>query len=134
MTLPIVEAIPSQMELLFEHLIGNALKFAHPHRQSDIIISAKKLSNNNIGELDQLDKSLLHYEILISDNGIGFSQEFAKQIFVIFRRLNDQREYPGTGIGLALCSKIVAHHNGEIYATSQEGRGSAFHIILPARQ
>jgi signal transduction histidine kinase len=132
--LPVIEAIPHQIELLFYHLISNAMKFTHPHRSPVITITSGKLNPDRLQQFDKLDRSLSYYEIIVRDNGIGFNQEFANQIFVIFQRLNDKREFPGTGIGLALCRKIANNHNGEIFATSGEGEGSAFHVLLPVRQ
>ena len=72
-------------------------------------------------------------EILVKDNGIGFPPEFADQFFIIFQRLNDKKLFPGTGIGLALCSKIVANHGGEIYATAKKNEGAEFHVIVPVK-
>jgi signal transduction histidine kinase len=132
--LPVIEAIPHQIEMLFYHLISNAMKFTHPHQSPVITITSGKLNPDKLQQFDKLDRSLSYYEIFVRDNGIGFNQEFANQIFVIFQRLNDKREFPGTGIGLALCRKITTNHNGEIYAESGEGEGSAFHVILPVRQ
>lgn len=132
--LPAIQGIPHQLELLFHHLLSNALKFAHPQRLPVISISAKKLSQDKLQQLEKLNRSLLYYEIVVTDNGIGFNQEFARQIFIIFQRLNDKHEFSGTGIGLALCQKITGNHNGEIFARSKEGEGSAFHVILPAKQ
>ena len=75
-----------------------------------------------------------HVEIIVSDNGIGFEQHFAEQIFVIFQRLHAKNQYEGTGIGLALCKKIIDNHQGEIFAISNEGKGSSFHVILPIQR
>jgi two-component system, chemotaxis family, CheB/CheR fusion protein len=72
--------------------------------------------------------------ISVKDNGIGFEQQYADQIFLIFHRLNSVEEYAGTGIGLALCKKIVVNHQGEIYGISQNQDGALFQIILPATQ
>ena len=69
-----------------------------------------------------------------ADNGIGFEAEFAGHVFDMFRRLHDRQAYPGSGIGLALCRKIVENHQGHIYAESEAGKGTAIHIILPERQ
>jgi two-component system, chemotaxis family, CheB/CheR fusion protein len=78
--------------------------------------------------------SSLFYEIIIRDNGIGFRQEYAEQIFSIFQRLHDRSQYSGTGIGFSLVRKIVNNHNGRIYAIGREHEGAAFHILLPAKQ
>jgi Bacteriophytochrome (light-regulated signal transduction histidine kinase) len=134
MSLPDIECIPHQMEQLFHHLIDNALKFAHSARPPEITILAKRLKQQQLQHFPHLNHSLNYYEITISDNGIGFKPDFAKQIFLIFQRLNDKKEYSGTGMGLALCRKIVHIHHGEIYGESKEGEGSVFHVILPATQ
>ncbi len=68
------------------------------------------------------------------DNGVGFDQKYAKQIFTMFQRLNISGNYPGTGIGLALCKKIVQNYHGEIFAKGKEGEGAEFHVILPVSQ
>ncbi len=73
-----------------------------------------------------------HYEIVVSDNGVGFDQAHAEKIFTIFQRLHKKTEYEGTGIGLSLVKKVVNNHNGEVRAVSTPGKGAAFHVILPA--
>lgn len=132
--LPVIPAVPLQMNQLFHNLLGNALKFTSPGVPPVIEVVCQKLAGNEIKKYPKLDASVDYYEISIKDNGIGFPQEFADQIFVIFQRLNDKDDYPGTGIGLALCRKIAANHNGEIYAESRENEGSVFHLILPEKQ
>ena len=83
-----------------------------------------------MSEFDALDPSWQYTELIFSDNGIGFDQQFARQVFVIFQRLHGNGKFEGTGIGLALCKKIVDYHQGEIFAISREGEGSSFNIIL----
>jgi signal transduction histidine kinase len=75
-----------------------------------------------------------YFEILFADNGIGFDAKYKDRIFEIFQRLHIREEYPGTGIGLALCKKIVLNHSGLIFADSQPGAGALFHIILPLNE
>jgi signal transduction histidine kinase len=75
-----------------------------------------------------------HVQITFADNGIGFDNTYKERIFEMFQRLNERSLYEGTGIGLALCSRIVANHHGTIYADGQEGEGAAFHVILPVSQ
>jgi len=72
------------------------------------------------------------HELKFEDNGIGFDQLYADQIFTMFRRLHSHHDYPGTGIGLALCKKIVENHRGYIFASGQSGKGASFTIYLPA--
>ena len=110
----------------------------------DWVLGRQVLSENPRDSLDRClqaiiriwngQRNVLHYAIVFKDNGIGFDEQYAKQIFVIFQRLNTAAEFSGSGIGLALCKKIISNHQGEIYAESTEGEGSSFHIILPARQ
>ena len=131
---PVIEAVPLQMNQLFYNLLGNALKFTRPGTVPEINISSRKLLPGEVLSRPNLNVNLDYYEITVSDNGIGFNQEFAEQIFVIFQRLNTEDEYPGTGIGLSLCRKIVLNHSGEISASSVENAGASFRIILPAKQ
>jgi len=103
--LPVIEAIPSQMAQLFNNILNNAIKFKSLDRKPQIIISCR--------ELDRYDKEKLllpekiFYEISIQDNGIGFEQEYAEKVFQVFQRLHGKAEYPGSGIGLAICKKLL---------------------------
>ena len=132
--LPAIEANPLQMNQLFYNLVHNALKFSDSKPNPHIEIMAKELSMKEIEKYGNLDKQTPHYEITVRDNGIGFNQEFATQIFEIFKRLNEQHIYPGSGIGLALCRKIILNHHGVIWAEGKEKEGATFHVILPAKQ
>ena len=129
--LPIIEAIPLQIKQLFNNLISNALKFSKKNINPVITISSKMLSNEELGKHKTLIQDNPYCEISIKDNGIGFEQQFSDQIFLIFHRLHGRNEFSGTGIGLALCKKIVVNHNGEIYAHSNETDGALFRILLP---
>ena len=131
--LPILSAIPLQMEQLFHNLISNAFKFTREEAVPEITIACRHLDRQEVNRRRTLSKENNYVEILVKDNGIGFPPEFADQIFIIFQRLNDKKLYPGTGIGLALCSKIVANHGGEIYATAKENEGAEFYVILPVK-
>ena len=133
-TLPVIEAIPLQMNQLFTNLISNAIKFYSKERQPEITISSKQLSKHEVQQYKELNEDKLHYAINFKDNGIGFNQENAKQIFTIFQRLHGRHDYAGTGIGLAMCKKIMTNHRGTIYATAHPGKGASFTIILPAGQ
>ena len=128
--LPVVPGIQLQLTQLFFNLLSNALKFS---KESPVIsISCRKLSFEEINSIVELDANLSYYLIDFQDNGIGFEQQFARQIFTIFQRLNDKHSYAGTGIGLALCKKIVENHHGFLSANSELGEGAVFHIYLPA--
>lgn len=131
--LPVIQAIPLQMSQLFGNLISNALKYSKNEVPPQIKITFETLS-------DAAKKMLLmqneteYAKIEIHDNGIGFSQEYAEQIFNIFQRLHGKEEFAGTGIGLAMCRRIMQNHNGQITASSQEGTGTTFTIIIPTEQ
>ncbi|HEX6915348.1 MAG TPA: PAS domain-containing protein [Chitinophagaceae bacterium] len=129
--LPEIRAIPLQMNQLFYNLIGNALKFTVDKARPEIRISCRMLEQAEVESFNRLNPSLHYAEIVVSDNGIGFNQKFAEQIFVIFQRLHGKDEYEGTGIGLALCRKITENHNGLIYARGSENQGASFHVVLP---
>ena len=129
--LPTLPAIPLQMEQLFHNLISNAFKFTRDDVPPEVHITCRMLEPQEAKKRPTLSQENTYAEIVIKDNGIGFPAEFSEQIFVIFQRLNDRKLYPGTGIGLALCSRIVANHGGEIYATAAENEGAEFHVLLP---
>lgn len=128
---PVIEAIPLQINQLFYNLVSNSLKFTKPGRAPVITISSRTLSVVEVMKYPELSTGLDYFEILFADNGIGFNQKYEQKIFQIFQRLNSKEEYSGTGIGLALCKKIVLNHNGTIFGESHEDAGALFHIILP---
>jgi light-regulated signal transduction histidine kinase (bacteriophytochrome) len=129
--LPGIKGIPTLIYQLFYNLINNALKFSKTDTPAEIQIYGRKLPPEEIASFD-LRKSGSYVEIIVKDNGIGFSQEYADKVFNVFTRLNSRDKYEGTGLGLALCRKIVHRHGGVIRAKSAEGEGAEFHIILPA--
>jgi light-regulated signal transduction histidine kinase (bacteriophytochrome) len=124
-----IQAIPSQIEQLLNNLIGNALKFKGEEKLI-ISISLRDVSVEEIIQETTLDSQYEYICITIKDNGIGFEQKFAEKIFTIFSRLHDNSKYVGSGIGLAICKKIVSNHNGYIMARSQKGEGASFSIYL----
>lgn len=119
--LPTIQGSEVQLTQLFGNLVSNGLKFASPGRKLELAITY------SIADHD----SRPYHEIRITDNGIGFDQRHANPIFNIFHRLHGRAAYEGTGIGLALCRKVVENHNGQISATSAVGIGSTFIIQLP---
>jgi PAS domain S-box-containing protein len=124
--LPVITAVPIQMKQLFHNLIGNALKF-NDKEQPVIEIASKHMdiiNDNNIAEP--------FYVLTVKDNGVGFDQKYADQVFQPFKRLDSS--YTGTGIGLALCKRIANNHKGFIEVLSEEGRGTTFTISLPETQ
>ena len=136
--LPVVDAIPLQINQLFYNLVGNALKFSKIGIPAALSISSRILSTeeteNDLYARFNLNKQLSYAEICCKDNGIGFDQQFAEQIFSIFERLNNQEQYSGTGVGLALCQKIVQHHHGGIFAEGKENAGAVVYVLLPLTQ
>jgi PAS domain S-box-containing protein len=131
--LPVIDAVHLQMNQLFNNLVGNSLKFTNPGITPVISISSSDVLQEEI-DRSNLAKDKSYVKITFIDNGIGFSQEYAEQIFEIFQRLNGNDEYPGTGIGLALCKKIITNHKGAIHAESVPGKGASFQVILPVKQ
>lgn len=129
--LPAVAGISFQMEQLFGNLISNAIKYSDPETSTRILIKSEKVNKDQIPE-DFVKSSKNYHKITFVDNGIGFANENSKKIFEVFQRLHQKNEYSGTGIGLAICKKIVENHHGFIHAMSELGKGSAFIIYLPA--
>lgn len=117
--LPVIHAVPSQMNRLFYNLLNNSLKFSKPDVAPVVDIT---LVN---------DPSKNYIELVVKDNGIGFEQKYAERIFNLFQRLNDRYSYAGNGIGLSLCKKIVENHKGEILAFGNLNQGASFYIKLP---
>jgi PAS domain S-box-containing protein len=131
--LPVIEAIPSQMKQLFDNLLNNSIKFRKPNVHPVINITCLRLSRRQ-KEQYHLDTGNTWFKIDFTDNGIGFEPEFNARIFQIFQRLHGKTEYPGSGIGLAICKKIIDQHKGLIYATGESDNGATFTIILPEHQ
>jgi two-component system CheB/CheR fusion protein len=131
--LPIVKGYPVQLYQLFYNLLSNAIKFSSDHRVPLVLIMFKELTLLDLVVYPDLETRFVYIDITIGDNGIGFLPEFADQIFNIFQRLDhDHGKYPGSGIGLALCRKIVINHKGLIFAEATPNKGATFHILLPA--
>ncbi len=133
-TLPVIQALPLQMNQLFYNLLNNSLKFSRKNEVPVINITCRQLSREETAARKNLSPGSRYYQISIHDNGIGFDQQYAEHIFEAFKRLQSKSAYPGSGIGLALCRKIVLNHHGDIYAESIEQKGSVFHVVLPAMQ
>lgn len=120
-TLPVIEADALQMRQLLQNLLGNALKY----------------SRKDLSPIVRLDGSCVdgrNCTITVADNGIGFDEEHKEKIFRMFERLHNRKEYEGSGIGLAICRKIVERHGGTIAATSSAGQGATFTVVLPVTQ
>lgn len=128
-TLPSIPGSPTLMNQLFYNLINNSLKFTRDGISPVIEVLSSIKSGAEIGQaVDQT-----YAEIQIRDNGIGFEQEYAEKIFESFSRLNAKDKFEGTGLGLALCKKIVKRHHGSIKASGRLGEGATFSIYLPVR-
>jgi len=117
-TMPTVMGDKTQLTQLFQNLIGNAIKF-RSEQPLEVQIEVK------------LDAKRNRWQFSIKDNGIGFDMQYADKVFTIFERLHTTEQYPGTGLGLALCTKIVERHGGEIWVESELGKGSTFYFTLP---
>jgi signal transduction histidine kinase len=115
--LPIISGDIVQLTQLFQNLIANAIKF-RGDRSPEVRIGAERRD--------------AEWDLTVSDNGIGIAEQDFQRIFVVFQRLHSREKYPGTGIGLSVCKKIVERHGGRIWVESRLGRGTTFHIILPA--
>lgn len=131
--LPDIEAIPVQMSQLFSNLISNSLKFAKADVTPVIQIASLDLTPEQI-EFYSLDSRGQYVSLFYLDNGIGFDQQFSDKIFELFQRLHERSKYEGSGIGLAICKKIISNHHGLISVFSEEGKGVTFQIILPYSQ
>jgi len=112
-----VRGDPSQLTSLFQNLIGNALKYRAPDRPPRVILSVRRDGED--------------WDVTVADNGIGIEPDYFERIFRLFQRLHNREAYDGTGIGLALCKKIVERHGGRIWVESTPGTGSVFHVTLP---
>jgi PAS domain S-box-containing protein len=115
--LPELVADETQLVQLFQNLIGNAIKFRRPGEAPHIHVSARRQNES--------------WQWSIRDNGIGIDPQFFDRIFVVFQRLHTREDYPGTGIGLAICKKIVERHGGRLWVESAVGKGATFHFTIP---
>ncbi len=129
-SMPLVHGVPGQFRRLFQNLIGNALKYSRAVpviRITSTVVSEEELT----GTLKVSTAKGPFHRISVEDNGIGFEEEFSDRIFLMFQRLHDKQQYEGSGIGLAICKKIVQNHGGFISARGVKGRGSVFFVYLP---
>jgi len=128
--LPKLDVIPYQIEQLFINLIGNSLKYNQPGLIPEITIQSEKVLSTEYPDLLEQNVKKFH-KITFTDNGLGFDPQFKETIFVLFQRLHSKTDYPGTGIGLAICKKIVENHKGHIIADSEPNKGTTFTVFLP---
>ncbi|MBD0294396.1 MAG: GHKL domain-containing protein, partial [Flavisolibacter sp.] len=144
--LPIIEAIPSQMGQLFQNLISNAIKFRKEEEPPFINICCIEITGEQLLQDTHLPSAAnitaIHLnwqqkrflKISVQDNGIGFDKAYEEKVFEIFQRLSSTKKQEGTGIGLAICKKIVDNHHGFIKAESETNKGTTFIIVLPVLQ
>jgi PAS domain S-box-containing protein len=130
--LPKIEANRGQMKQVFQNLISNSIKFSKPEVDPVIIITSEYREEDPFSAESTTNTATC--SITVSDNGIGFNDQYRDKIFSLFERLNTKDKYEGSGIGLAITKKIIDKHNGTIRATSEEGQGARFVITLPLRQ
>jgi len=127
--LPVLRGITSQIQQLFINIIGNSLKYSKPDIAPIIKIHSETINSEDVPGTGL--KAKQYYKITISDNGIGFEQEYAESIFQLFHRLHEKNEFSRSGIGLAICKKIAGNHDGFIKAESKPDEGASFDIYFP---
>ena len=131
--LPILIAIPFQIKQLFINLISNSLNYSREDVIPQISIVSKKVTEREMRDY-QISNKEDYYKIVISDNGIGFKQEYAEKIFLLFKRLETDSKYSGTGLGLAICNRIVDNHKGFIKVKGKPNIGAKFYIFMPKEE
>jgi PAS domain S-box-containing protein len=130
--LPTVRGYRRRLQQLFQNLISNSLKYSKPDVTPVIEISCKEVKGSESGiEVAIQDRDRIFYQVDIKDNGIGFQTQDAERIFGMFQRLHGNKEYSGTGVGLAIAKKVVENHNGYIKAEGRPKEGAVFHVLLP---
>ncbi|WP_367753879.1 CHASE3 domain-containing protein [Flavobacterium sp. WC2430] len=130
--LPTVKVISFQMEQLFINLISNSLKYSQEDVAPIISIFSGEIDENEVYN-NEIITNEDYYKIVIKDNGIGFKQEYAEKIFILFQRLETGAKYSGTGLGLAICKRIIENHDGFIKVVSEPNVGSEFSIFIPKK-
>jgi len=126
-----INVIPYQFNQLIQNLMGNSLKFSRKKVALNVKITSKMVMGSDI-ENEELTSKTKYCHITYTDNGIGFDPQYQKRIFEVFQRLHSYEEFKGTGIGLAICKRIVENHNGVITATGKLNKGARFDIYIPA--
>ncbi|GAB3164343.1 PAS domain-containing protein [Telluribacter humicola] len=130
--LPTIEGDASQLGQLFQNLLNNALKFRHSHTKPFVSIRASEVPADQLpNRVTPCRQAAMYHRIDVQDNGIGFDEKYLNRIFQLFQRLHGRSEFAGTGIGLAICERVVTNHGGAITASSQMGEGATFTIFLP---
>lgn len=129
--LPLIKGYPFQIKQLLFNLISNSIKFARVGVSPAMEISSEEMSGKDIFFIEGIREESIFYHICFQDNGIGFEPNYAEKIFIIFQRLHARQEYEGTGIGLAICKRVMGNHNGFIFAEGQLNKGARFHLFFP---
>lgn len=129
--LPRISGYETQLNQLFQNLLSNAIKYSRPDTNPEVNIYASIIDARNVRGLRPNDRTKQFHKIDISDNGIGFDNQYAEKIFTIFQRLHGKSEYEGTGIGLAISKAVMNNHNGYIVAEGLEGKGAIFTLYFP---
>jgi signal transduction histidine kinase/PAS domain-containing protein len=129
--LPTVPGDAGQLHRLFQNLLSNAIKFREPDRLPVVTVTARVVATKHIAAPKPVGARGRYAEITVADNGVGFDEKYLDRIFVIFQRLHTRTHFAGTGIGLAICQKIVDNHQGYIRAAGQPGAGATFRVYLP---
>jgi len=132
--LPVVSAVPGLMQQLFYNLFSNAIKFRKPSVDLVIDVKAERMNPMDLSKFIKKGNGKNYYKITVQDNGIGFDDKYAEDIFRVFKRLHSYQEFEGTGVGLSICKKIIEKHNGFIKAESKIDDGATFIIGLPEMQ
>lgn len=128
--LPEVAVVPHQMSQVFSNILLNSIKYKRAGADPFITISTELVDTDSV-QIPGIRKAQRFWQISVADNGIGFDPIFAERIFEVFQRLHSTQEYQGTGIGLAICRKIMQTHSGHITAKGRPGEGSVFNLYLP---
>ena len=131
--LPTIDADPMQMRQLMQNLLSNALKFHRPDVPPVVTIEAQRFDENSPSPAGDSETPAL-CQLTVADNGIGFDEKYLDRIFTVFQRLHGRSTYEGTGVGLAVCRKIIERHRGSITAQSSPNCGATFVITLPYTQ
>lgn len=132
--LPSLPVIPFQFIRLFDNLLGNALKYRHKDKVPAISVTSEITYLHASKDQESVEKNISYYKISITDNGIGFDAAEANKIFDLFQRLHNRGNYSGTGIGLAICKKIIQNHKGFITADAELDKGAVFNLYIPFEQ
>lgn len=132
-TLPIIKGHPAQLGQLFQNLIANAIKFSQPGNPPEVVIQSRRVNLPELSPNTHADQSTGDWiAIDVTDNGIGFDEQYRERIFQLFQRLHGTNQYAGTGMGLAICKKVTELHGGTISARSKPGHGATFTAYFPA--